>query len=268
MKPFATLVSVLGLAVAGGVTVVSQQTPEAVRADLVLRGGRIVTLDARVPEAQAIAARGGAIVAVGTNAEIARFIGPATQVVELNGQFAMPGLSRARPLPVSATASSTLELRTRRAGTSRAHGRAAAEGETRRVIIGRGWHQEKWARAAERGRFPTRVADKGRRTIPSSHARKRARVRQREAMRLSNITAATANPAGGEILKDAKGQPTGLLRETASASSAAAPARRHRPRTKSRRADSASSSWRIARRSRRASRAFRTPGPRSKSSIE
>jgi predicted amidohydrolase YtcJ len=60
-------------------------------ADLVLRGGRIVTLDDRVPEAEALAARDGRVVALGTAADIAPFIGPATEVVELKTAFAMPG---------------------------------------------------------------------------------------------------------------------------------------------------------------------------------
>src|SRR6185295_1042413 len=68
------------------------QAPQVAPADLVLRGGKIITLDAGTPEAQALASRGGKIVAVGTNDAIARYVGPNTQVVELNGQLAVPGL--------------------------------------------------------------------------------------------------------------------------------------------------------------------------------
>jgi hypothetical protein len=66
----------------------SQQSPPA---DLVLRGGRLVTLDDNAPEAQALAARNSRIVAIGSNADIAGYIGSSTQVIEINGQFAMPG---------------------------------------------------------------------------------------------------------------------------------------------------------------------------------
>src|SRR5262245_12597756 len=69
----------------------TQQPPAPRPADFVLRGGKIVTLDAAKPEVQALAARNGAIVALGTNAEIARYVGPATQVVELRGRLAIPG---------------------------------------------------------------------------------------------------------------------------------------------------------------------------------
>ena len=68
-------------------------------ADLVLLGGRIVTLEERMPEAEALAARGGRIVAVGPHAEIAASSGPATRVVDLAGRLAVPGLHR-RPRPL------------------------------------------------------------------------------------------------------------------------------------------------------------------------
>jgi len=224
MKPFATLVSVLGLAVAGGVTVVSQQVPEAVPADLVLRGGRIVTLDARVPEAQAIAARAGAIVAVGTNADVARFIGPTTQVVELNGQFAMPGFIEGHGhFTGLGDGKLNLELQNTKSWDEIVHmvALAAEKAKPGEWIIGRGWHQEKWSSTPQPNveGFPTHESlDKVSPNNPVilTHASGHASFANAKAMQLSNITAATANPSGGEILKDAKGQPTGLLRETAS----------------------------------------------------
>ena len=50
---------------------------------MVLRNGKIVTVDAAMPEAQAIAIRGDRIAAVGTNDDIQRYVGPATQVIDL-----------------------------------------------------------------------------------------------------------------------------------------------------------------------------------------
>ena len=52
-----------------------------------------------MPEAQAMAVRGDRIVALGSSADIRRYVGPATQVVDLQGQLVIPGLHRrARPL--------------------------------------------------------------------------------------------------------------------------------------------------------------------------
>jgi len=224
MKPFAALCSVLCLAVAGGVTVVSQQTPAVAPADLVLRGGRIVTLDARVPEAQAIAARGGAIVAVGTTADVARFIGPATQVIELNGQFAMPGFIEGHGhFTGLGEGKLNLELQNTKSWDEIVHmvALAAEKAKPGEWIIGRGWHQEKWSSTPQPNveGFPTHASlDKVSPNNPVilTHASGHASFANAKAMELSSITATTANPAGGEILKDAKGQPTGLLRETAS----------------------------------------------------
>ena len=61
-------------------------------ADLVLRGGRIVTLDEARPEAQALAVRGHEIIAVGSGREIGAYVGPQTRVIELAGRLAVPGL--------------------------------------------------------------------------------------------------------------------------------------------------------------------------------
>lgn len=61
-------------------------------ASLVLRGGKVATMDDARPEAQAIAIAGHTILAVGTDLEIDRHIGPATRVIELDGRLAIPGL--------------------------------------------------------------------------------------------------------------------------------------------------------------------------------
>ena len=61
-------------------------------ADLVLRNGKILTLDAAQPEVQAIAITAGKIVARGTNAQMSSQITPATRVVDLGGRLATPGM--------------------------------------------------------------------------------------------------------------------------------------------------------------------------------
>src|SRR5947209_8507992 len=61
-------------------------------ADLVLRGGKIITVDSGWHVAQAVAVRGGRFVAVGSDAQMAPHIGPNTQVIELAGKTVVPGL--------------------------------------------------------------------------------------------------------------------------------------------------------------------------------
>ena len=60
-------------------------------ADLVLRNGKIVTLNAATPIAQAVSIRGDRIAAVGRNADAARWTGPNTKVIDLRGMLAVPG---------------------------------------------------------------------------------------------------------------------------------------------------------------------------------
>ena len=193
-------------------------------ADLVLRGGHIVTLDDTVPAAEALAARAGRIVAVGTSDEIAPFIGPATEVVELNGAFAMPGFIEGHghfagigenrlTLDLAATASwDEIVQLVAQAVTN------ARPGEW---IAGRGWHQEKWTSVPQPNVEGFPVHDALDKVSPDNpvvltHASGHASFANAKAMALSGITRMTANPIGGEIVKDARDNPTGLLRETAS----------------------------------------------------
>ncbi len=194
-------------------------------ATLVLRNGKIVTVDAAHPEAQAIAVRGDRIEAVGTNEAIQRYIGPATQVIDLRGQLAIPGLIEShghfmglRPVEDDARPDGREELgRDRRdggggreTGASPASGSSGAAGTRRSGAV--------VPQAERRGLPVSRCAEQGVAEQPGvADARQRARVvRQRQGDGALELTAETQNPSGGEILKDAAGRPIGLLRETAS----------------------------------------------------
>jgi len=209
--------------VALGATVVSQSTQVA-PADLVLRGGKIVTLDAQTPEGTALASRNGAIVAVGTDAAIARYIGPSTQVIDLAGRLAIPGFIEGHGhFNGIGEGKLNLDLMATKSWDEIVHMVAMAV-ETAKPgewIIGRGWHQEKWTSTPNPSveGFPTHLSlDKVSPNNPVilTHASGHASFANAKALELSNITKTTANPFGGEILKDKDGNPTGLLRETAS----------------------------------------------------
>ena len=81
---FAALATCVALAACAG-----QPQPEA---DLVLTGGPVITLDAESRVAEAVAVRGGRVVAVGTAAEIEAMVGPGTERVDLAGRAVTPGL--------------------------------------------------------------------------------------------------------------------------------------------------------------------------------
>src|SRR5258705_11518056 len=116
-------------------------------ADMVRRNGRIVRVDERKPEAQALGIRGGVIVAVGTNDEIARWVGDRTEVVELEGRLATPGFIEGHGHFLS-LGSSRMQLRLADAKSWDEIVRRVAEAAKRAPpgewIRGRGWHQEKW----------------------------------------------------------------------------------------------------------------------------
>ena len=223
-----SLLAVLALVVVASLRLVNltagAQAPPPQPADLVLRNGRIVTVDDRLPEAQALAARNGAIVFVGSTADVAKFVGPSTQVIDLAGQLAIPGFIEGHGhFGNIGNAKLGLELLNTKSWEQilQMVAQAVEKAKPGQWIVGRGWHQEKWTSTPQPNveGFPTHAALD--RVSPNNpviltHASGHASFVNAKAMELSNITRTTANPNGGEILKDASGNPTGLLRETAS----------------------------------------------------
>jgi predicted amidohydrolase YtcJ len=193
------------------------------KADLVLLGGNIVTVDPKMPKAQALAARGDRIVAVGNDAEISKLIGDGTKVIRLDGKFVMPGFIEGHGHFVGLGLSKMmLDLRSAKSWDDivrqvESAAKNAKEGEW---IIGRGWHQEKWDRKPEPNvdGYPTheslsRVSPKN--PVHLSHASGHMSFANAEAMRIAGVTAATKPPSGGEIPHDPDGNPIGVFRETA-----------------------------------------------------
>lgn len=216
MKYLYALLILLGLAPA--------QQPAVEPATLVLRNGKVVTVDAALPDAQAIAVRGDRIAAVGSNEAMQRYIGPATQVIDLKGQLAIPGLIESHGHFMGLGQSKmTLDLMDVKSWDEIVQMVAAAAKQAKPGdwIVGRGWHQEKWTSVPKPNveGFPyhdalSKVSPNN--PVVLTHASGHATFINAAAMTAANITATTVNPAGGEILKDPTGKPIGLLRETAS----------------------------------------------------
>src|SRR6185295_4105435 len=192
-------------------------------ADLVLRGGKIVTVDDTRPVVEAIAVTGDTIVAIGPNAEIQRLVGPATRVIDLKGALAIPGLIDAHAhFTGVGEAARNLKLGTARSWDDivRMVGDAAKTARPGEWILGRGWHQEKWTPAPSPNveGFPLHEALS--RVSPNNpvwltHASGHAGFANALAMKMAEVTKSTPDPAGGKILKDADGNPTGLFNERA-----------------------------------------------------
>ncbi len=194
-------------------------------ADLVLRNGKIVTMNSALPAAQAIAVRGDRIAALGSDRDAQRWIGPQTRVIDLHGQLAIPGFIEGHG-HFTGVGEFRLGLDLREARTwdeiVAQVARAAETGQAGRV--------DRRPRLApvQMDRRPPNPMWKASRCTPRSirrrpitlclltHASGHAAFVNAKAMEAAAITRDTANPAGGEILKDSPGNPTGLLRERAS----------------------------------------------------
>ena len=192
-------------------------------ADLVLRGGRVVTVDQRQPEAEAVAISGDRIVFVGSDTEVEALTGPETEVIDLAGRLAIPGfieghghlmgLGHSRlQLDLMATASYQ-DLIDRVA-------EAVAGAQPGEWIVGRGWHQSKWVPAPDPAVRGFQTHDALSAVSPDNpvllrHASGHASFANARAMELAGVTADTPDPPGGEIIRDAAGQPTGIFVETA-----------------------------------------------------
>jgi len=192
-------------------------------ADLVLRGGRVVTVSGAQPEAEALAISGHSIVAVGSDAEIARYVGRETQVIELAGRLASPGFIEGHGHYLSlGEARSNLDLSG--AGSwAEVVARvevAASRAEPGAWIAGRGWHQEKWGPGSERRVDGVPVNDALDAVAPENpvlltHASGHAALANDRALEAAGIVGGTPDPPGGTIVRGPDGTATGLLRENA-----------------------------------------------------
>lgn len=199
------------------------QLPATEPADLVLLGGRIVTLDESSPAVEALACREGRVLAVGSRREVESHIGPNTQVVDIRGKTVFPGFIEGHAhfldlgeskmiLDLSKVANwEELVERVRRAAVDRPVGQ---------WILGRGWHQAKWNPPVEPNveGYPLHTALSE--AVPDhpvllTHGTGHMSLANAKAMELAGIGPDTKAPAGGEILRDGERRPTGVFRETA-----------------------------------------------------
>ena len=192
-------------------------------ADLILTGGKIVTMDDDTPTAEAIAVKGDRIVAVGSAVEIAKLAGPETHTIQLQGRLATPGFIEGHGHFLSLGQSKmVLDLTTAKTWQDIVNqvAEATLNATPGTWIIGRGWHQNKWTEIPEPqvDGCPTHLALSGKspnHPVLLQHASGHMSLVNAKAMELAGLDRETKPPSGGEILHDAEGQPTGVLRENA-----------------------------------------------------
>lgn len=192
-------------------------------ADLVLTGGKIITLDDSKPTAEALAVSQGHILAVGSNEEIKPYISQLTQVINLEGKTAIPGLIDSHGHFTSLGRSKMVLDLTKIKNWDEAvelvkH--AVEKAKPGEWILGRGWHQEKWNPAPQPNVEGLPFHDVLSKVSPLNpvlltHASGHAYLANANAMQLAGIDEKTPNPKGGEIVKDNNGKPIGAFRENA-----------------------------------------------------
>ena len=185
--------------------------------DTILHGGAIHTMDARAPLVEALAVRGGRVLAAGSNEEVLSLGHDATRRIDLGGRTVLPGFQDAhvhfcshglvlQRLDLSGPGS--LEQALEQVRTAASH---LDQGQWLR---GRGWNHNAWPRPVQ----PTRHdLDAVAPHLPVALNSKDGHSLwvNTLALRLAGVTATTPDPAGGQILREASGEPRGILTERA-----------------------------------------------------
>jgi predicted amidohydrolase YtcJ len=196
------------------------QTPQAASSSLgltIYRNGRIYTNDPASPWAEAILVRGEEVLAVGDNDEVTGLADKGARVVDLEKHFVMPGFNDAH-VHIGGAGQDWLAVRLNGTQSVAELQKRLAEGVAQHKegewITGSGWDHTFWPEK----KFPSRqqldvVSPKN--PVILTHISGHVAVANSLALQLSGVTKSTSNPSGGEIERDDKGEPTGMLKEGA-----------------------------------------------------
>lgn len=199
------------------------------KADLVFKNGMVYTVNEEQPQVQAVAVKGDTIVFVGSDQDVEAWIGDNTRVIDLQGKMLTPGFIEGHghimgvgynELNIDLLSTTSYEEIIQLVKD------AAAKAKPGQWIVGRGWHQDKWTKKPDvmvKG-FP--VHQQLSEVSPNNpvlldHASGHAALANAKAMELAGVNVLATEkvlmevPAGGEIIRDAAGNPTGLFNETA-----------------------------------------------------
>lgn len=196
---------------------VNPSDPSAAPIELVVVGGDIRTMDPAHPHAEALAIAGGRIVDIGETAAIRAKAAAATRVIDVHGATVTPGLIDAHchlyGLGVDNDSVSVRALGSEAEAVA-VVAAAAKQRPAGEWLLGRGWDQNRWPGQ----KFPTKAsldAAISDRPVVLRRVDGHASWVNSQALAAAHITKATKDPAGGTIVRDAKGEPTGVLVDNA-----------------------------------------------------
>lgn len=205
------------------VVIYSNSCKDAPTPSLILINGKIATMDNNNPTAEAIAFEGERIISIGSTADIEQLKDEQTEVIDLKGNFAMPGFIEGHG-HFSGLGKSLIDLNFLKTKNWQEIvdmvAEAAKDAEPGEWIEGRGWHQEKWNEVVERNVHGYPYHDELSAVSPNNpvllrHASGHGVFANKKAMELSGITAETLSPVGGEIVRDGSGEAIGMFEERA-----------------------------------------------------
>jgi len=205
---------VLSCAVGCGFGIFAQTRPAA---DLIIQNARIWTVDPSLPEAESVAILGDRIVAVGSNQQVDAWHGPQTRVVDAAGKRLLPGFNDAHVHFTDGGAQlDSVELNdaTSPQEFARRIGERATKTTKGEWVLGGDWDETKWSPAE----LPTKeLIDAVTPATPVAVNRYDGHMvlANSLALKLAGITAQTPDPAGGVIVRDKQGNPTGALKDAA-----------------------------------------------------
>ena len=192
-------------------------------ADLILIGGKVITVDSVFSIAEAVALKGNKILDVGQTQDIINLKKADTKIIRLNGKTVIPGLIEGHAHFIG-LGESKMKLDLMKSKNWNAILKTVAEAVQNANpgdwIIGRGWHQEKW------DTMPNEIAEgypvhdalsaiSPENPVMLTHASGHAILVNLKAMDLADITGKTPDPQGGRIVRKADGAPSGILLENA-----------------------------------------------------
>ena len=189
----------------------------APEADLIIRHARIWTVAQGAPEAESVAVLNGRFVAVGSDREVAAWRGPKTVIYDAGGHRLLPGFNDAHVhFETGGADLDNVQLNdvTDAAEFARRIAAKAARTQPGEWLQGGNWDETKWPGQP----LPTHeLIDAATAKVPVAVARYDGHMvlANALALHLAGITASTPDPPGGVIVRDAKGNPTGILKDAA-----------------------------------------------------
>jgi len=198
---------------AGTVACSSPQTPTA---SLVVTGARVWTGDAAMPWAEAVAVAGEKILLVGSTEDVARLVGDDTKVIAADGGMLLPGFIDTHVhFLAGGAAIASVQLRDARTPEEfvRRVGTFAATIEPGEWIIGGTWDHTNWGGELPRRDWIDAVTPDN--PVWISRLDGHMALANSIALKQAGVDADTPEIAGGEIIRDEDGRPTGILKDNA-----------------------------------------------------